>query len=537
MSYGLSAHLSEQFRSWSKDVSIRIGGSDTAHKRLLSAALLASCAGDHDGWRGAIGALAEHFLVTTGPTDDPDRVAGRLTLLRLSGDSKSTGRATRHIVHSGPTMAARIAASSVDLSRSTRTTALADIELLTAAGDVLEPARADEICAWALAMLQEPQAYLERARPTFIVLYKIIDLLKAMVWTLSEDALHNVIDYFLDQPPVTDDGTAQTLARLIHTIPASAWRESDRQRAANRCDGDASYLREAFLRVAAPAVVESREQILQQARAGELIAFEAIDDVRTLPSNAVNALTDRLCGVIDNLIDDAAKGAYSFGGLDPGEALTLLGVWHPSSGRWDRIEALLTAPSVRPQQQSGALQVLAIHGAMLADPIKKQLVEAVSALRNREPVRTFFDDDEDIRGLAAEARAALTDEVVRESLIRELLGGDTVHRAASVRIIERFGDKADSELLLALAGDSNETVRDAALRGLSRLVVADRASEGVTTILSQVLASGGRGSAAAVLSGLQTPSGGPAASQLLTIGAQHASAQIRNIASRQSTTD
>ena len=174
---------------------------------------------------------------------------------------------------------------------------------------------------------------------------------------------------------------------------------------------------------------------------------------------------------------------------------------------------------------------------MLADPIKKQLVEAVSALRNREPVRTFFDDDEDIRGLAAEARAALTDEVVRESLIRELLGGDTVHRAASARIIERFGDKADSELLLALAGDSNETVHDAALRGLSRLVVADRASEGVTTILSQVLASGGRGSAAAVLSGLQTPSGGPAASQLLTIGAQHASAQIRNIASRQSTTD
>ncbi|ACS29615.1 Uncharacterised protein [Micrococcus luteus NCTC 2665] len=536
MSYGLSAHLSEEFRRWSEDASIRIGGSDTAHKRLLSAALLASCAGDHDGWRGAIGALAEHFLVTTGPTDDPDRVAGRLTLLRLSGDSKSTGRATRHIVRTGPTMAARIAASSVDLSRSTRTTALADIELLTAAGDVLEPARADETCAWALAMLQEPQAYLERARPTFIVLYKIIDLLKAMVWTLSEDALHNVIDYFLDQPPVTDDGTAQTLARLIHTIPASAWRESDRQRAANRSDGDAAYLREAFLRVAAPAVAESREQVLQRARAGELIVFEAIDDVRTLPSDAVNALTDRLCSVIDNLIEDAAKGAYSVGGLDPGHAMTLLGVWHPSSGRWDRIEALLTAPGVRPQQQSGALQVLAIHGATLADPIKTQLVEAVSALRNREPVRTFFDDDEDIRGLAAEALAALADEAAREPLIRDLLGGDTVRRAASARIIERFGDKAESELLLALAGDATEAVRDAALRGLSRLVVAERASEGVATILSKVLKSGGRRSAAAVVSGLHTPSEVPAVSQLLTIAAQHPSAQIRE-AARESTSD
>ena len=535
MSYGLSAHLSEQFRTWSEDSSIRIGGSDIAHTRLRSAALLASCAGDHDGWRGASGALAEHLLVTTSPADDPGKVAGRLTLLRHSGDSQSTGRATRHIVRTGPTMAARIAASSVDLSRSTRTTALADIELLTSAGEVLEPERADEICAWALATLQEPQRYVERTRPTFNFFYKIIDLLKAMVCTLSEDALHNVIDYFLNQPPVTDDGTAQTLARLIHRIPASAWRESDRQRAAKRSDGDASYLREAFLKVAAPAVEESRERVLQRARAGDLLIFGAIDDVRTLPSDAVNALTDRLCSNIGRLIEDAARGSYGLGGLDYGEALALLGVWHPSSGRWDQIESLLTTPGVSGQQQSGTLLVLAVHGATLADSIKTQLVEAVSALRNREPVRTPFDDDEDIRSLASEALAALVDEGTRERLIRDLIGGDSDHRAAGARIIERFGDKADSELLLALAGDANENVRNAALRGLSRLVVTERASAGVVTILSQVLESGGRRSASAVVFGLQTPSGGATVAQLLTIAAQHPSAQIRKAAGKSAT--
>lgn len=536
MSYGLSAHLSEEFRSWSEDASIRIGGSDTAHKRLLSAALLASCAGDHDEWRGAIGALAKHFLVATSPSDDPAGVAGWLTLLRRSGDSRSTGRATRQIVRGGPMVAARIAASSVDLSQSTRTTALADIELLTAAGDVLEPGHADEICGWALTMLQEPQVYLERARPTFMVLYKIVDLLKALVWTLSEDALHKVIDYFLDHPPVADDGTAQTLARLIHSIPVSAWRERDLQRASDRAESDAAYLREAFLGVAASAVVESREQVLERARAGELIIFEAIDDVRTLPSDAVNVLTERLCAVIDNLIDEAAQGTYSDGSLDPGHALALLGVWHPFTEPWDRIEALLTAPGVRPQQQSGALQLLAVHGMTLAEPAKTQLVEAVSALRNRKPVRTFFDDEEDIRGLAAEALAALAEEASREPLIRELLSGDTVHRVASARIIERFGDKAESEILLALAGDANETVRDAALRGLSRLVVADRASERVVAILSKVLDSGGRRSAAAVVSGLHTPPKVLAVSRLLATAAQHPSGQIRK-ATRESTTD
>lgn len=535
MYHGLSAHLAEAFRSWSEDESIRIGGADAAHTGLLSAAWLASCAGDHDGWRGASGTLAEHFLVRTRSTDDPEKVAGRLTLLRLSGDGKSTARATRHIVRTGPTIAARIAASGVDLSRSTRTSALADMDLLTSAGDVLEPAQADEICAWALATLQEPQSYVERTRPTFNLSYKIIDLLKAMVWTLSEDPLHSVIDYFLDHPPVTDDGIAQALARLIHLIPASAWRESDRQRAANRSDGDAPYLREAFLRVAAPAVVESREQVLQRARAGELLIFEAIDDVRTLPSDAVNALTDRLCNDIDTLIEDAARGAFGLGGLDSGEALALLGIWHPSSGRWDRVEALLAAPKVSARQQSGTLGVLAAHGAALAGPIKKQLAKAVSALQTRKPAWTLFGDDEDIRSLASEALAALVDEETRESLIRDLICGDTDHRAAAARIIERFGDRADSELLLALAGDANASVRTAALRGLSRLVVADRASTGVVTILSQVLESGGRRSAAAVVSGLQTPPGGAAVSQLLAIATQHPSAQIRKAASKSAT--
>lgn len=536
MSYGLSAHLAEEFRNWSDDKSIRIVRSDVTHSRLLSAALLASCAGDHDGWRSASGALAEHFLVATDPAGEPDQVAGFLTLLRRSGDSSSTGRATRHIVRRGPTMAARIAASNVQPSQSTRTTASADIELLTAAGDVLDPAHADKICAWALTTLQEPKAYLERARPTFLLLYKIIDLLKAMFSTLSEDALRDVIDYFLNQPPVTDDGAAQTVARLISRVPESAWRESDRQRAASRAKSDAPYLREAFLRVASPAVEESREQVHQRARAGELLIFEAIDDVRTLPSEAVDALTDRLSNAIDDLINDAAKGTYGGGGLDPGQALTLLGVWHPTNARWDRIETLLTAPRVLSGQLSGILRVLAIHGGKLNDSVKTQLVDAVSALRNREPVQIFFEDDEDIQGLAAEAFAAITEHKSRSPLIRELLGGDSSHRASSARIIERFGDEAESEILLALAGDADETVRDAALRGLSNLVVADRASPGIVTILSKVLQSGGRRNAGAIVSGLCKPSEVPTVSLLLAIAAEHPSAQIRQ-AAREGTTN
>lgn len=526
-SYGLSAHLSEGFRAWSEDPSIRIGNSDETHRRLLSAALLASCAGDHDGWRHATGALGKHFLMTSDPTDSAEAVAARLTRLRVSGDSESARLATRHIIRRGPAKAARIAASIVDLSRSTRTSALADIEMLTAAGDVIEPAQADQICAWALATLRDPQPYSERVRPTFSLLYKIIDLLKSMVWTMSETAQHTVIDYFLNEAAITDDGAAQTLARLIHVIPESAWTESHRQRAAERSKTDAAYLREAYLAVAAKAVPESRSEIHQRARAGELLAFEAIEDVRDLPSDAVAALVDRLCGVIDSLIDNAANGMHSVGGLDPGEALALLNVWHHQYARWDRIQLLLTAPHVLGRERSGALTVLAMHGAGLSEETKKQLAEHVFPLRDSAPGRQFLDDDKDVRGLAAEAFSALTDELSRNHVVRELLGGNAAHRASSARIIEKHGDAAESEVLMALAGDNNQTVRDAALSGLSKLVASGRASGVVVTALSKTLVLGGTQSASSVVSRLTVSAEETAVHELLAVAAEHPSARIR----------
>ncbi len=531
MSHGLSAHLSEQFQSWSEDTADRIGVSDVAHRRLLSASFLASCTGDQDGWRGATGALAEHLLIATGAASDPTTVAERLNLLRISGDSKSTSRAIQRVINNGPIAAARIAANDIDLSRSTRTTALADIEFLTAAGDVLEQARADEVCTWALATLRDPQSYFERTKPTFILHHKIIYLIKSLVWTISEDMLHGVFDYFLDQPPITDDSYAQTLARLIHAVPEAAWRENDRRRAADRSSNDAAYLREAYLAVAAPTVMESRDEIHRRARNGELIIFDAIDDVRDLPADAVEALTDRLCGAIEAIIDSAAKGLHSRGGIDPGHALALLGAWHPSSARWDVIEALLTAPHVLSQELSGTLQILAVHGAKLSDEAKERLVQHVSALRDREPTQSFF-DDKDIRSIAAEAFAALTVETTRKAVVRELLIGDTAHRTASARIIERFEDKAHAEILLALAGDASDDVRNAALSALSRLAVAGYSSNEVMTFLHQALESGGRQSAAAVISRLNQTSGGLPVSELLAAAMRHPSAQIRNAARR-----
>lgn len=530
MFYGLSDHLSEDFRTWCEDGSIRVGHIDTARTHLTAASMLASCTGDQGWWRSASGALAEHLLIGTNTARDPDMVAMWLTSLRHSGDADGTGNATRRIVNTGPAMAARIATSEINLARSSRTTALADIKMLAAAGDVLTETRADELAAWVLDTLQNPQRYSERVRPRFIVNRELILLLKPMIWAMGQKTVHDVIDHFLSQPPVTDDFTAQTLAGLIQAIPRTAWRENDRQRAAERANSDASYLREAYLEVAASSVRASQEEIRRRACAGDVLILDAIDDVRTLPADVVDTLGNTLCTEIDALIKQATEGVYSWGGHDTGKTLALLNIWHPGNARWDHIQALLTAPSVSSRDRSGTLELLATLGYRLSDETKSQLLDPVAALKQQTLRCCGIFDEPDIRPIATEAFASLIDEASRQVLVRDLLGKDAEYRAASARVIERFGDKAETEILLALAGDANEAVRNAAFCGLSNLVANEGASEAITALLSQVLESGGRHSGANIVSRLKDHPEVPAVSDLLQTALRHPSAQVRKAA-------
>lgn len=399
--------------------------------------------------------------------------------------------------------------------------------MLTAAGDVLDPAQADEICNWSLNTLRDPKPYLLRVRPTFLLNYKIFDLLRAIAPTLFQSALHAVIDYFLTLDPVTDDGFAQKLARLIHAIPDTAWSDDDRHRAADRAAGDATYLREAFLAVAAPAVPTSQQEIFRRARAGELSIFDAIGDLRDLPGDAVDALASRLIDVIDNTIQMAATGAYPGGGIDAGRALALLSTWHPDHARWDSVARLLSDPNLASHELAGALRILASKGSSLPATTRTELAIHANNLRIRQPRNLPLDND-DIPALAAEAEASLSDEATRRAIVRQLLGQQASHRAACARIIERFGDDAGSELLLALSGDESEIVRDAALGGLTHLFLNGQADKGTSALLEKTLLSSGRRSAEAVAVRLVRNHEASAGSSLLALAASHPSTRIRN---------
>lgn len=305
------------------------------------------------------------------------------------------------------------------------------------------------------------------------------------------------------------------------------------ERAAERANQDGTLLREAYLAVAASERESTRLEILTRARAGDLGVLHAISDVTTMPSDAVASLTDQLVHAIDGQLVEAARWSYSVGPLDFGYELTLLNIWHPSSSRWDTIEALLRFPQVAPTLQLRTLHLLADQGTLIPADVRGRLAQSVDSLWHREPLKRGFGgafDGPDLRSVAAEAFAALSDETVRARVVRELLSGDAAHRASGTRIVARFGHSAESELLLALSADGDSAVRDCALAGLSRLVNAQRAPQEALNVLINYLERGGRSPGLSIVRQVRNQTDNAMASELLTIALKHPSARVRKAA-------
>ena len=180
-SYGLSDHLNGTFHDWTDDSAFPANDSAGANNRLLSAALMSSLAGDHDSWRGMTMSLGKHALVSCTWEDAPSTIAGYLSKLRRAGDGKSASRAAKRILNDGPVAAIGIAALQVNLQKSTRTSALSDLEFMTACADVLDQETADTTCTWVLQTLRNCKPYVLRTRPTFHIELRLFDLLRALL--------------------------------------------------------------------------------------------------------------------------------------------------------------------------------------------------------------------------------------------------------------------------------------------------------------------------------------------------------------------
>ena len=530
VSAGLSQHLSEEFSTWTQKRSIQFGWRDGAYTRLRSASLVSSLAGDQNGWRDAMKQLGQHILITSTTESPTERYVSALSMLRLAGDSDGAYDAARYLIDQVDAKIGRLAAREITLDYSTRTTALADIKLLTACGDVLEPSQANDVCCWAIKTLTDSTDYIERTQPTFDVFSHLLNMVRSLIPALGENSICSVIDYVLSLPVVTDDGgEAQLLAKLVYAVPRNSWTESDRKRALERYSSDAQFLREALLSVAS---YEAAEEIERRACAGDLMVLASLDSrMQDLSDTAAACLISRLCEVIEDEISQARNGIYDLHSyIETGGALAQLSVLCPNYARWDWIERRLRTLPPTAKTHTGTLMAIRSAGSNLSSEVRSDLIPCLESIyRGDRPSNLTFGADGS-RGLAVEALAAVSDASTRTCLVNELLTHGSDERASAAWIISHFGQANQRETLLGLLHDSDQVVQCAALYGLCLdLVRSEDPDQSVIDIVANRLEHGTRSTASAIVEALRGRKAQEIPEQLVSVARQHPCASVRKL--------
>ena len=529
VSAGLSQHLSEEFRTWTNKRSIRFGSRDDSCARLRSASLVSSLTGDQNGWRDAMKQLGQHILVTSTTESPTERYVSALSILRLAGDSDGAYGTAQYLIDQVDAKIGRLAAREITLDSSTRTTALADIKLLTACGDVLESRQANDVCRWAINTLTDSSDYIERTQPVFDVFSHLLNMIRSLIPALDEKSIRSIIDYILYLPVVTDDGgEAQLLAKLVYAVPKKSWTESDRKRALERYSSDAQFLREALLSVASH---EATEEIERRACAGDLMVLASLDSrMQELSETAADCLISQLCKVIDNEIAQAHNGILDIQNyIDIGGALTQLSVLFPNYACWDYIERRLRTLPPTATIHTGTLMAIRGAGSNLTPEVKSDLIPCLESIYrdDRHSNLTFGADGS--RELAVEALATISDASTRTRLVNELLTHGSDERASAAWIISHFGQANQRETLLGLLHDSDQVVQCAALYGLCLdLLRSEYPDQSVIDIVANRLEHGTRSTGRAIVEAMHGRKAQEIPEQLVSIARHHPCASVRN---------
>ncbi|AMB40200.1 MULTISPECIES: DUF4365 domain-containing protein [Paenarthrobacter] len=213
--WGLSSNFEEQFSTWSRDSTRRVGFEDAAWNHLRASSLIAGLIGDQSSWNHSYARLAKLQLMRTGNESEVSEVAQSLTMLRWAGDHKALRDAVRRVVLEGPAEAARSASEAVKLAESTKTTIRSNMALLKSAADVLTPDIADSTAKWCMKFLSDLPAFGELYSPGYHVPIELLGLLAPVVPALSETGRNELLEWLAALPEQPDHLIAQTYGSVF----------------------------------------------------------------------------------------------------------------------------------------------------------------------------------------------------------------------------------------------------------------------------------------------------------------------------------
>lgn len=526
VAWGLQHQADEDFRGWAKDTSVTFGASDETWRHLRAASLISGFGADESAWRSIHGQLARRELTTSnGNVAD---VESALTSMRVAGDDDDIELAVDRLLQIGPVAAVKNVASTINLDETTRNSLLADIKFVEHAADVLDVAHADRHARWAIRVLKDPSIVTERWRPTFVVPIYVLRMFTEVTAVVSASVLREIIDYVTTLAPVTDAAWGQGLARVVWSVPESAWTTDDLGKLESR-EGDEFQFEGALTAVLAKAKPTFRQGLLTKIASGHLPTLAAWGSIEDLPDDTAATLARTLAEKIPHQITKLQSGAASFPPSDLAGTLACVNVTHPQHANWQPVVDLLRSRTHFTEYLECALRTLRRIGSRIPDDAADQLEPAVHDLMTNAVASLTGPD---VRGAAASALAMFRPDAISDTEFRDLLCGSSSQRVAAAFVIAARKRPSQIDLFAALALDRDPTVRATVANFLAYWVAQGVAVDAALELLQRTIGSSGTQVPRMIAAGMIGAKTTTAVSQLAGLLKGSPSAYVRSISAQ-----
>lgn len=535
VSSALSEAQGTAFRSWAEPDSIVVIGQERASPGLFAAELNADLVGAHSEWKARAALRARNRLMLAADSrNETNELIEGLESLRISGDSQSLKSAAQRIHRAGPIQALAEAANKVPAGGWTHTTAQGNLQLLAAAGDLLETEKATGLLRWCAQLASgDTASFTDQVRPWFWVEYLATQAIAGLL-PAADDSAHSEIAELLSQqidPETTipESDINRVFDRLDHDQVSPAARES-LWGLAQRNDGPLGASALAWL--AANRHEHAQNEAISRAASQDLQALPAMlsSDPSLVDESTARLLIEWFEHMAEYRLSAAREHRYTLGGYDGARLLAEFNLRFPRLGKWGTITELLREPLVDAHTKRNTCALLAVRAADIPLGVRTEITQHIDVIAQ---AASGFGEEPGVGGIQVMLRIGF-----------EAIGGDQAAEAAQLA----FGSQRDREdaalllgsgqcpdnepILAALAADQSFSVRRVAAAATGRLVSTSPSPLNVT--LARRLAED-KGSdlpgallAGILQTGLQTAVGAEIAQQLR----QHPSARIRRMAER-----
>lgn len=523
---GLTHAANESFRAWSRDATVRLGGRERIHNELLAAELSAHLAGNHGTWRAHAGLRA--IVDLTVYPNEQIAYLGSLDTLRRAGDDENLALALRRLRRTGPLDVLTEFADGVDLSNSTRTSIRADLAALQVVGSYCSADRAAHLIDLLLKELEGESQVIAQLRGQFDPATRMIGALIGLHAHFTPGDWDRITRWVSGLSADTSEIVANPLRRLLAGAPNPVeYTRSLLQERVEQLPAD-GWLARLTMNLLGPDDESDRSRLIARLDEGDLSALAGLPDLGALSHAEAMRLLALAQARVSALTGQASPGVVTGYAYDIPLLCAQLSCLYPAEADWEVLAAYLREPAVAVQQKRSVAKLLAAHPTDIPAPTRSAIADAAATAQSvaGAAISPF---DAPIGGalMALELAARDSNHPQSEALRAALLAGSAEERQDLADLLGSASGPSDEQVLLALAGDSDDDVREHALASLSRRIFQ---REGDPTPLYRFLQRGEYDSRA-IITGMRLSEPLPSsAAALVDVFLQHPSALIRSAA-------